>query len=44
MSSVILTEMGDRSAGYTVGGTGQTNHSYGYDDPAGMVRQVWSGK
>ena len=24
--------MGDRSAGYTVGGAGQTTHSYGYDD------------
>ena len=27
-----LTAMGDRSAGYTVGGAGQTAHSYGYDD------------
>ena len=27
-----LTSMGDRSAGYTVGGAGQTAHSYGYDD------------
>jgi len=27
-----MTAMGDRSAGYTVGGAGQTAHSYGYDD------------
>lgn len=38
-----LTAMGDRSAGYTVGGTGQTAHTHAYDDLAGPVRQVWSG-
>jgi len=38
-----VTAMGDRSAGYTVGGAGQTAHSYGYDDLADPVRQVWSG-
>ncbi|MEO6064142.1 MAG: hypothetical protein ABIQ99_19605, partial [Thermoflexales bacterium] len=32
VSSVILTAMGDRSAGYTLGGAGQTAHTYGYDD------------
>jgi hypothetical protein len=35
-----LTAMGDRSAGYTLGGTGQTAHSYAYCDLAGPVRQV----
>jgi hypothetical protein len=34
--SVMLTAMGDRSAGYTVGGASQTAHSYGFDDLAGL--------
>jgi len=40
VSSVILTAMGDRSAGYTTGGTSQTAHTYVYDNVAGRVRQV----
>jgi len=27
-----VTAIGDRSSGYTVGGPGQTAHTYGYDD------------
>ena len=35
--------MGDRSAGYTTGGTGNTAPTYAYDDlNRRMVRQVWS--
>ena len=35
--------MGDRSAGYTVGGAGQTAHSYGYDDLNRLVSGSASG-
>ncbi|MEO6062686.1 MAG: hypothetical protein ABIQ99_12180 [Thermoflexales bacterium] len=43
MSSVILTAIGDRSAGYTIGGTDQTSHSYTYDDLNRLVSGSASG-
>ncbi|MBK8834346.1 MAG: RHS repeat protein [Anaerolineae bacterium] len=38
-----LTEMGDRSAGYTVGGSGHTNHTYAYDDLNRLISGSASG-
>ena len=35
--------MGDRSAGYTLGGTGQTAHTYAYDDLNRLVSGSASG-
>ncbi len=38
-----MTAIGDRSSGYTVGGLGQTAHSYGYDDLNRLVSGSASG-
>ena len=35
--------MGDRSAGYTVGGVSQIAHNYGYDDLNRLVSGTASG-